>query len=89
MCCGAAPEHTTSDESTQRHPHSAPPELCCFRREEEPICLLCDKTFRNVNKLKQHEEEEHVSCDFFGCEYKGPVHVMVMHKLKHLKNEKG
>ncbi|PHJ25761.1 zinc finger (c2h2 type) [Cystoisospora suis] len=59
------------------------------RMEEEPMCLLCDKTFRNVNKLKQHEEEEHVSCDVLGCEYKGPVHVMVMHKLKHLKNEKG
>lgn len=53
------------------------------------MCLLCDKTFRNANKLKQHEEEEHLSCDFPECTYRGPVHVMVMHKLKHLKNEKG
>ncbi|CBZ54461.1 putative zinc finger (C2H2 type) protein [Neospora caninum Liverpool] len=59
------------------------------KREEEFVCLLCDKAFRSAKKQQLHEEEEHLPCDYPGCTYAGPVHVMIMHKLKHLKNEKG
>ncbi|PFH35894.1 hypothetical protein BESB_055450 [Besnoitia besnoiti] len=59
------------------------------RKEDEFVCLICDKTFRSAKRQQHHEEEEHLPCDYPGCTYSGPVHVMVMHKLKHLKNEKG
>ncbi|KEP67306.1 UNVERIFIED_CONTAM: hypothetical protein HHA_223570 [Hammondia hammondi] len=59
------------------------------KKEEEFVCLLCDKAFRTAKKQQQHEEEEHLPCDYPGCTYSGPVHVMVMHKLKHLKNANG
>ncbi|KFH13632.1 nuclear fragile X mental retardation-interacting protein 1 [Toxoplasma gondii VAND] len=59
------------------------------KKEEEFVCLLCDKAFRTAKKQEQHEEEEHLPCDYPGCTYSGPVHVMVMHKLKHLKNANG
>ncbi|CAE7512783.1 Nufip1 [Symbiodinium natans] len=53
------------------------------------FCHVCNKDFWNQEKYNNHVDDEHIPCPEDGCNFSGPEHVMMVHKLKHVKAADG
>ncbi|BAM42387.1 uncharacterized protein TOT_040000754 [Theileria orientalis strain Shintoku] len=52
-------------------------------------CGVCNLFFKNNWQLQEHISDTHIKCNHEDCSFNGPLEILEIHKLKHIKNENG
>ncbi|UKK02460.2 hypothetical protein MACK_002553 [Theileria orientalis] len=52
-------------------------------------CGVCNLFFKNNWQLQEHINDTHIKCNHEDCSFNGPLEILEIHKLKHIKNENG
>ncbi|XP_952828.1 exonuclease 1, putative [Theileria annulata] len=53
------------------------------------ICNVCNIYFNNEKQLLDHINDLHINCNYENCNFNGPINILEIHKLKHIKNKEG